>query len=335
MTLRRREIYPCGRLSRFMILPPKVGCVRRQSVGGSVGRSRIRMLVTLFIAVCATSCTLMPSDLQAGSDRQHVSRAQEHGRAAAQQLLDTVVERMLRDNRGSFGADVVFGGVMSNIKGEYSIRASRARLRIDLTRLHRDTWHSFPKSFEVILVGDTAYVRSLSSLGAPTRRWVQVSKRHIYADLPCWPSAQRRLPDRTLMLLSNAEAVGFDPERRFVIVATVPARLIAGVFADPALAEELLRAGLAPIEVRIGQFRGRLTTFELEGKSVGATLRQAGVPLDRRSVRRLKSASYRVSFGHSDDLATLVHPPRASSALHPGHNLELPPPPRLCRTASV
>jgi hypothetical protein len=290
------------------------------------------MLVAAFTVVCATSCVLAPAGPEPESDRQSLSRKDEA--AAAQRMLEAVIARVLRNDTGSFRAEMTFGDVKSDIEGEYSIRMSRARLQVNATRLHRDAWHSVWPSFDVILVRGKAFVRKTSTVDKPAGRWIRASKRHTFYDLPCWPSAQRHFPDRTLMLLWNADAVGFDPERPFVIVATVPASLIAGVFADPRLAEQLLREGSAPVTVQIGQFRGRLTTFELEGKAVSAALAQPGTRSARTLDRRLKNASYFVSFGDYH-LPTLLHPPQTSPVSHPGPSIPLPPPPQLCRTATV
>lgn len=298
-----------------------------QSLGGSVGRSRMRMLVALLAVISATGCVLTPLGSLDGSDSPLT------GAASADRVLTQVVRRVVRDNTGSFQSELIFGGARLTWGGVYSIRASRGRFQISLVRGHQGA--SMPTTFDVVLVGDRVFVRPADSPAPHAGPWVQTSKRHLFVDLRCWPAEQRALPDRMLMLLFNADAVRFDPQRgRSVIIATVPARLVSGVFPEPSLGTLLSGESSAQVTVRIGQFRGQVTTFEVEGKAVLSALEGTGARLSPKTSRDLREASYFAYFPGSD-LPTLLHPPRARSALDLGPNAPLPQWGRMCATGNV
>lgn len=291
------------------------------------------MLVALLAVISATGCVLTPVG-SLGSDADGSSSPQA-GAASADQVLTQVVRRVARDNTGSFQSELSFGGARLTWGGVYSIRASRARFQISLVTLDQTTGASMPTTFDVVLVGDRVFVRLADSPAPHAGPWVQTSKRHLFADLRCWPAEQRGLPDRMLMLLFNADAVRFDPQRgRSVIIATVPARLVSGVFPEPSLGTLLSGESSAQVAVRIGQFRGQVTTFELYGKAVLSALERAGAQLSPRTSRDLREASYFAYFPGSD-LPTLLHPPRARSALDLGPNAPLPQWGRMCATGNV
>ena len=300
-----------------------------------VGRSRIRVLEAVLAVISVTGCVLTPSGpLGSGADKDG-SDSSRGGTPAAGQLLARVVRRVVQDNTGSFESELIYGQVQLTWGGDYSIRESRARFQISVMRRHEDTEGSMPTTFEIVLVGARVFVRPTSLPVSPAGRWAQVSKRHLFVDLPCWPVRHRGLPDRLLMLLFNADAVGFDARRgRSVIIATVPARLAGGVFPNPSLAAVLSGEGSAPVTVRIGQFRGEVTSFELQGKAVIAALDRAGLRLDPKTARDLLEARYFAWFPGSD-LPTLVQPPRARSALDLARDVPLPQAGQFCVTKDI
>src|SRR5262249_721731 len=155
--------------------------------------------------------------------------------------------------------------------------------------------------------------------------WARITKRYFFPDLQCWPARDRRLPDRTLMLLFNAEAQSLErDEGQSFIVATVPARLLVGVFPDPRIAELITRAGSRPVKLRIGHFRDRLTPLELQGRAVWSVLKRMGVRLDTNPARKLQHASYNAWYS---ELANPVMkgPPGEGNVVEPANN---PPAPR-------
>ena len=299
-----------------------------------MGRYASRVLVWVLAWISVTGCVLAPSaERRSDPDREGANPSQAD--AAADRLLARVVRGVVRDDTGSFRSELIFGEVLLNWGGDYSIRRSRARFEISLSRRHQDAMNSLPSRFDVVLVGRKAFMREASSPVRPAGRWVQASKRHLFADLQCWPAGQRALPDRTLMLLLNADAVGFDPERdRSIIVATVPARLASGVFPDPALAAVMSGDHSAQVTVRIGHFRGELTTLELPGKALNAALKRAGAKLNPATARDLQAASY-FAWYSDFDLPTLVRPPRGHSVLKPGQKAPLPQPRQMCSTTKI
>jgi hypothetical protein len=233
----------------------------------------------------------------------------------ADRLLSQVRDRVIRDNSGTFNSELHFGDINLVWGGDYWLREARAKLRIQVVQhRHGDFW----TDFEVVLDGTKAYLRKFFYFAK--RRWIPMTKRHIFADLQCWPARNRRLPDRMLMLLFNAEAQGFErDEGRSFIVATVPARLTIGVFPDPRIAELISREGARPVKLRIGHFRGRLTTLELQGRAVKSALQRSGVRLDADLARKLLHANYNAWYSEYDD-PRRMRPPGLDRLVEPGNN---------------
>lgn len=248
----------------------------------------------------------------------------------ADRLLTQVRARVMRDNTGTFNSELQFGDVNLVWGGSYWLREARAQLHIKVLSPPPRREGS-RTSFEVVLDGPKAYLKK--GFQYPNWRWLRGTKRHIFADLQCWPTRDRGLPDRTLMLLFNAEAQGLErDEGRSFIVATVPARLLIGVFPDPRLTELISREGSRLVILRIGHFRGRLTTLELQGRAVKSALERTGAGLDANLARKLDHASYNAWYSELDN-PVMLGPPVDGKVVEPGNNT--PAPRQFCDPTTI
>jgi len=248
----------------------------------------------------------------------------------ADQLLTQVRDRVIRDNTGTFNSELQFGDISLVWGGDYSLREARAELRIEVLPPPRRQ-EDAESDFEVLLDGTRAYLKR--GFHYPNWRWARLAKPYFFPDLRCWPAGDRRLPDRTLMLLFNAEAQSLErDEGQSFIVATVPAHLLIGVFPDPMIAELVTREATRSVKLRIGHFRDRLTTLELQGRDVESALKRTGTKLDTNLARKLQHASYTAWYAELANPVMMARPSEGNVVV-PANNP--PAPPQICNPTRV